>query len=305
MIQPFKLGYVVLKVQDLPKVSEYYEFVMGCTLQEVSEDGSRYYSVGNEHYSIILKEARESELSTFSFQIEEDISLSEAQRILKQHGIESDLVTDHEHYLAEALRFQDVDGYTVELFHQMDSNKSGYKREGIAPIKLGHIALGSLHPERATKFYQEVLNFSFTDRIGDKATFLTCNTDHHVLNISNFGERMLHHIAFELIDSSHHVRSADCLAQKDIATFWGPARHTAGHNLASYHHDPEKNVIELYTDMDYYIKQLNMFEARPWHLDNPQIPKIWDHNCVWQTEFEKTILAGVLEKKQWKEEEKA
>ena len=174
----------------------------------------------------------------------------------------------------------------------------GYKRNSISPYNLGHIALGSLKPSESADFYMKILGFLQTDKIDERATFLTCNSDHHVLNISNFGHQIMHHIAFQLKDSSHHTSSADFLASHDIPIVWGPFRHTAGHNIASYHHDPELNLIELYTEMDQFIPELGYFEPRPYHKELPLKPKSWEWNCKWYTKVERDIIDSVLMKVQ-------
>jgi hypothetical protein len=53
------------------------------------------------------------------------------------------------------------------------------------------------------------------------------------------------------------------------------SRHTAGHNLAGYHHDPDKVMVELFTEMDTFIPELGMCEPRPWHEHFPMKPRSW------------------------------
>ncbi len=142
----------------------------------------------------------------------------------------------------------------------MEQTAAGFGTSGIVPLKLGHIAFLANHYEETIEFYRDVLGFSFTDKIGESfANFLTCNTDHHVLNIVASNETRLHHIAFQLKDASHQYASSDILAKHGHPVLWGPSRHTAGHNIATYHHDPEENVVELYTDMDVFITGIGNF----------------------------------------------
>ena len=104
---------------------------------------------------------------------------------------------------------------------------------------------------------------------------MTCNRDHHVVNIVGIPESRVHHIAFELKDNSFHPAASDLLRRAGVKTQWGPSRHTAGHNLAGYHYDPEKVLLELYTEMDVFIPELGMCEARPWHEHFPMKPRSW------------------------------
>ena len=49
--------------------------------------------------------------------------------------------------------------------------------------------------------------------------------------------------------------ASDALSAAGVNLLWGPSRHTAGHNVASYHHDPDKVMIEFYTEMDMLIPE--------------------------------------------------
>jgi hypothetical protein len=57
---------------------------------------------------------------------------------------------------------------------------------------------------------------------------------------------------------------------------------------ASYHFDPSRFLIELYTDMDVIVPELDIFEPRPWHEAFPQRPRVWtlDHLTTWGTRFD-------------------
>lgn len=277
-------------------MKNYYEEVIGFTAVEIGDDQEIYFSTGVDHHNIVLRPSNESELSTMGYQIGKNLSLVDVQKYLRNHGITSEIKTDFTKGIKELIELKDTDGYTLHLFHDIEQPAPGFKKGYVSPYKLGHIALGSNDAVKAVDFYQNVLKFHYTDKIQSRATFLTCNADHHTLNISTFGHKMMHHIAFELKDASHHVLSADHLAQHNIPLQWGPFRHTAGHNYASYHHDPEKNVVELYSDMDQFIPEFDYFDPRPWHETLPLRPQVWPKNCAWYEDFERNITDVVLEK---------
>lgn len=297
IIQTFKLGYVDFDCRDLNRMTDYYENVMGFTTVEQAE-GVNYISTGVDHHNIILRSSDKSELTTIGYQIAKNEDLKTIQKFLTSEGIKSEIKTDYQPGIRELIELEDPSGYTLHLYQEMETPAPGYKQELVAPFKLGHLALGSLNPQETVDFYMNILNFHYTDRIGERATFLTCNSEHHVLNISNFGYKMMHHVAFELKDAAHHVHSADVLGRKNHPIVWGPFRHTAGHNIASYHHDPEYNLVELYAEMDKFIPELGEFEPRPWHEELPLRPKIWQNNCTWYTKVERDIIDSVLLKVQ-------
>lgn len=294
-IKPFKLAYVNFSTNNLEGMSHYYKDIMGLSQVEEGDKGELYLSCGLDHHNMILTPDSENDLKAMGYQVSNE-SLDEVEKVLEEEGIEYERRTDAAPGIKEMIVFKDVDGFQLELFNEMEIPAPGFNEHGISPFKLGHLALGSINPKKQVAFYKEVLNFHYTDTISTRATFLTCNEDHHTLNISDIGYATLHHIAFELKDASHQYRSHDILAQREIPILWGPTRHTAGHNIASYHHDPDLNLVELYIDMDIYRPELGYFDPRPWHEDLPQRPKVWDDNASWKTAYEITILESALKK---------
>ena len=145
-------------------------------------------------------------------------------------------------------------------------------------------------------FLTDGLGFSTTDWFEDFVTFVTCNRDHHVLNVIQAPFATMHHLAFQLNGPDHQFRAADLLTRSGVPTLWGPARHTAGHNVASYHHGADGAVIELYNDMDVFVSELGLCEPRPWHADLPQVPKHWPITQMsrWETRYEFDLATAAL-----------
>ncbi|MBR3121790.1 MAG: VOC family protein [Oceanobacillus sp.] len=302
MIQPFKLGYADIVTKDIEAMEHYYMDVMGHTLVEKGDNGKRYLSTGLDHHNIILTPSDRSNLQCIGFQLGNQYLLHDVKRQLEERGISVQLKSDARPGLPEMLELEDPDGFIVHLYTDMETPAPHFKENGIVPNKLGHLALGSIKPKKSVAFYREALNFHYTDRIGDRANFITCNADHHVLNISNLGQLVgrpvMYHIAFELLDASHQYRSLDILAKNNIPTIWGPTRHTAGHNIAAYHHDPDGNLVELFIDMDQLLPELGYFEPRPWHEELPLKARHWEDNAAWGTGYEKTLFEYALQKYQ-------
>ncbi|HMD62212.1 MAG TPA: VOC family protein, partial [Opitutaceae bacterium] len=148
--------------------------------------------------------------------------------------------------------------------------------------------------DKLIAFFQDFLGFFLTDDIAGIANFLTCNRDHHVVNIVKAPDSRVHHIAYELRESSQHGVAADTLRAAGVNLLWGPSRHTAGHNVAAYHHDPNKVMVELYTEMDTFVPELGMCEPRPWHEHFPMKPKSWGifELNAWGADFAFNLAAG-------------
>ena len=143
---------------------------------------------------------------------------------------------------------------------------------------MGHVAgyVPELGPVRG--FWEEQLGFRWSDIIGDFFVFLRCNADHHAVNLMASSKRSgLHHAAFEVRDIVHLKTLLDQLAKHEVRLEWGPGRHGAGHNIFTYHRDPDGNVIELFTELDVvHDEDSGAWEPRPWHEEFPQGPRVWE-----------------------------
>lgn len=285
MINVFKLGYADFSTKDIEAMIHYYTEVMGFTLVDRGDDGTAYISSGVDHHNIVLSSSGSSCLQRVGWQVDEKLSLQEIAKQLKDQGIAAELKTDAQPGVPELLELNDPDENIIQLYPSMKTRAPGFHKSGIVPNKLGHIALCVKDAKKVVSFYKEILGFRETDWIGNVANFLTCNREHHTLNIVQAKGSLMHHIAFELRGASHQYDSSDWLAKNNIPILWGPSRHTAGHNIASYHHDPDQHIIELFTDMDIYIPELDMMEPRPWHETLPQKPKVWEELSAWGTMF--------------------
>ncbi|MFC4025228.1 VOC family protein [Oceanobacillus longus] len=287
-IKVFRLAYAMFGSLNIEKMVQYYTETIGYRLSEKTEDGSAYLSNGLDHHNIVLTPHKHKGIKRYGYQLDGKLSIGEVQEELKKQGIHSQIKSDEQPGVREMLEVKDPDGNVIELFTEMDMPATGYGNTGIVPHKLGHIAFYAKNMQKTIQFYEEALGFMFTDTIGDNfANFLTCNHDHHTLNIvSSNKSNQLHHIAFELKDSSHQYLSSEVLAKHGYEIIWGPSRHTSGHNIATYHYDPDGNVVELFIDMDRYIPELGIFEPKPWHEELPLTPRRWEGLSSWGTEFE-------------------
>ncbi|MFJ8065312.1 VOC family protein [Psychrobacillus sp. NPDC096426] len=285
-VKVFRLAYADFFSQEPKKMVDYYTTTLGYRIME-EQDGITYLSNGVDHHNIVIRPGNQKGIRSYGYQLDGKLSLEEVQAQLHSQGIDSTLIVDGKPGVSRYLELHDPAGNTVELFTVMAQPVIGYGTTGILPLKLGHIAFYAKNFVETVEFYSDVLGFTFTDKIGEAfCNFLTCNHEHHVLNIVSSDETRLHHIAYQLRDAGHQYASSDILAKQGLNVLWGPSRHTAGHNIATYHHDSDGNVVELYTEMDVYISELDIFEPRPWHQELPLKPRKWEGLSSWGTEFE-------------------
>lgn len=290
----FRLAYVDLTTPSLDATRAYYRDVIGLAEVE-SGGGSSYMSLGLDHHTLALHEGGRPSLGAIGLQIGE-VPIADLARRLGDMGIEARAMSDARPGVPQLLEVAGIGGHTFQLFPEIAASGRGFVGTGIAPLRLGHLAVLTPDAPKLLDFLRDGLGFWTTDWFEDFVTFVTCNHDHHVMNVISAPIATLHHLAFQLNDSSHQVRAADLLARHETATLWGPARHTAGHNIASYHYGADGALIELYNDMDVFVPELNACEPRPWHGDQPQRPKHWPLTSLtrWNTRYEFDMAAAAF-----------
>ncbi|MEA2950394.1 MAG: hypothetical protein QOI40_5724 [Alphaproteobacteria bacterium] len=285
MTRAFQIAYVDLDTPAAEQEIAYYDRVLGATPAGRGSDGRAYFSLGLDHHNITIKPAPEKRLSALGLRIEQETA-DDTVKSLRGLGLSAEKKTDARPGVPVLVEVV-VAGHTLHLVPEMAMPGPGFRTSGVVPTRLGHVAL--ITPE-ADKFVEfcSAIGFRTTDWFEGIATFLTCNHDHHVLNVIGAPETRLHHLAFELRSRAAHHDAADFLAKENHPILWGPTRHTAGHNLASYHYDPSRFLIELNSDMDVFVPALNIFEPRPWHEAFPQLPRVWtlEQLTTWGTRFD-------------------
>jgi catechol-2,3-dioxygenase len=283
----FQLGYVGLGCTDLEKTTAHYLNNLGLSETARGHDRETYLSVGYEHHNVVLKRTDQKSLLSLGYQIKPNIETAVFARDLRGLGLRPETKSDSQPGIASLIEVEVVSGHVLQFYQHIEAPAPGFKEGGVAPLRLGHVAVISPEADKLRRFYEDFLGFWYTDEFEGIATFLTCNRDHHVINLVHVPESRVHHVAFQLKDNAAHPSACDKLSHAGTSTLWGPSRHTAGHNLASYHYDPERVLIELYTEMDVFIPELGMCEARPWHEHFPMKPRTWKLTELnaWGAEF--------------------
>jgi catechol-2,3-dioxygenase len=293
MPKVFQLGYIALGVKDFAKTRDYYVETLGTTEVDKEKDGTVYLSVGHSHHDIVLRPMEDKSLLHLGYQLHPGTDLKTFARETEAFGLKARTKSDSQPGIATLVEVEGPSGNIFQFYEDIDAPAPGFKPGTVAPLSLGHVAVISPEADKLVAFYRDFLGFWETDWIGDLANFLTCSHEHHVVNIVNAPLSKVHHIAFQLQDNSHQFRAADRLIAGGVATKWGPSRHTAGHNIAAYHYDPDETLIELYSDMDVFIPELGMCQARPWHEHYPMKPQRWEPQLsAWEVEFGFDLARG-------------
>jgi catechol 2,3-dioxygenase-like lactoylglutathione lyase family enzyme len=270
-----RLRHVSFASPNVEAQLDYYQSIIG--LAVIGRDDRRIIlGTDSDELTLVLEHGAASRLTAIAYEVAPGLDLSDLQTSLASLDIKSEVRSDTAPGIPKTLVFDDPDGLQIELFSRWDFCKPVEPVRGLAVAKLGHVALYTPDPERAAKFFESVLGFRVSDRIEENFVFLRCGPEHHAMNFARGTEARIHHLAFELRDASHMHQACDLLGRNKFQILWGPVRHGPGHNVAVYHHNPDRYLIELYYSMDLMLdEELGYFEPRPWHRDRPQRPKTW------------------------------
>lgn len=270
-----KIGYVTFDTPELDRLVDHYTAVLDFTVVERTSD-TVYLTPSFDHHAVVLRRGEARARTNVGFEIFED--LGDAERRLRDAGYIVERRSDIAPSTPDVLLLDEpMTGTRIHLFdRQARSGLTEYTP--LRPVKLGHVAAFTPQLAPMQSFYEQLLGFRWSDTIGDFFVFLRCNSDHHAANFMASTSRSgMHHIAFEMRDLNHLQTLLDHMAARAVRLEWGPGRHGAGHNIFTYHYDPDGNLIELFTQLDVITDEAKgYFEPRPWHTEMPQYPMTWE-----------------------------
>lgn len=270
-----KLGYVGFETPDVERLVEYYTRVLDFHLVDGDASGA-FLTTGTDHHCVVVTRGEAMARQVVGYELWED--LDSAQQRLTDAGYVVKRRSDIGPGTPDVLVLEEPGtGTALHLMTSQDPS-GGDTPTPLRPTKLGHVAAYTPELAPMQAFYQDLLGFRWSDTVGDFFVFLRCNADHHAANFmasSKFSG--MHHIAYKMRDPNHLIGMLDHLAKHGYRLHWGPGRHGPGHNLFTYHRDPDGNVIELFTQIDVvHDEAKGYWEPRPWHEEYPMYPKTWE-----------------------------
>lgn len=283
MIQATRFSHAVFETPDLERQIDYFTEVAGLALVE-KENGRAYLATKVGDLALELHKADTARCAKLAFQAA-GADLADIKRGVEAENIACEIRNDAVPGVPKLVTFKDPKDTVIEVFSEQTPIGKNQQVKGIGPIKLGHLAFVVDDPKKYVEFYTRVLGFRVSDWISDWFAFLRCGPDHHTINFVRGKTTKMHHVAFELKDWAHVQHACDFLGSKNIQLIWGPGRHGPGHNIYTYHRNPDDQVIELFTELDKMLdEKLGYFDPRPWHRDRPQKPKVWEGpRDIWGT----------------------
>lgn len=146
-------------------------------------------------------------------------------------------------------RVEDPDGLIVELTVPRPPVPRPAGDPAYDLIKLGHITRMSPNPPRQAAWWQDLMGFRLSDRMGENFYWLRCNRDHHTVAFVRAASPGTHHIALEVSSWAEMRRLGDHFAGCGVRIEFGPGRHGVGDNLFVYVLDPWGIRWEIFCEM--------------------------------------------------------
>jgi catechol 2,3-dioxygenase-like lactoylglutathione lyase family enzyme len=275
MIKAKRFGHVTFETPDVDRQIAYFTEIAGLVLAE-RVNGRAYLATKLGHLVVQLEAGEAARCARLAFQVDPETDFKDIQKGVEAEGLRCQSRNDPAPGISQMLAFEDPKGTVCEVFAKQTPISQPKAVAGIGPIKLGHLAFVVPDPKPFAEFYSRVLGFRVSDWIQDWFVFMRCGPDHHTINFVSGKRTQMHHVAFELKDWAQVQSACDLLGSKKIPIIWGPGRHGPGHNVYTYHRNPDDQIIEMFTELDKMLDEtLGYFEPRPWHRDHPQVPKVW------------------------------
>jgi catechol 2,3-dioxygenase-like lactoylglutathione lyase family enzyme len=280
-----RLAYVEFETPDIDRLVEYYTKVMGLRLMEHAPDVA-FLSATIDHHTVALRRGAAPKCTRFGMQLSEALDMNGFAASLTSLGLAHETRHDVRPGIAELISLSDPEGLMIDVFAEHVPQPLPSTRNGINPVKLGHVASNVRDLHKTIQFYEQALGMVISDWIGDFFAFMRCGPDHHTVNFVQGPKAKMHHVAFELMDFAAIKDSSDLLGLAKKEIIWGPVRHGPGHNIATYHRNPDEQIVELFCELDRVVDdRLGWFEPRPTHEHFPQMPMVWNDikaaNALW------------------------
>ena len=143
MVQPKRIGHVVLNVKDLAVSERFYTEILGFQVA-LKRPAGTFLTCGKIHHDLALFQAPEDAepvsrglgLNHFAVQIGDMDELKEVHRRLKSHGAEIDHLTDHG--MTKSVYFPRSRREPDRVFLQHDGNCGGRPGDDAGPAPRHH-----------------------------------------------------------------------------------------------------------------------------------------------------------------------
>lgn len=276
--QNMALSHIGLAVDDPPAAAAYYARTLGLVVSETLADGTIRLGWGRGFHALELTAGHG--LAHFGLELSDEAGLAGLESRLQAHGVPAareELAGDH----LPVLAFRDPDGHRVEAHGPVDRSGEHAADPGRRPVRIHHVTFASPAIAEQVAFYEQVLGFRVSDRMGEVFAWLRCNQEHHTVAVVEADKAGLDHYAYE-IDSWASLKTwCDELAARDVALQWGPGRHGPGNNVFVMFDDLDGNRVELSCEMERYWDDCAQYAPRHW-APGAKTVNLWGPVPAWR-----------------------
>lgn len=276
--QNMALSHIGLAVDDPPAAAAFYARTLGLVVSETLADGTIRLGWGRGFHALELTAGHG--LAHFGLELSDEAGLAALESRLQAHGVPAareELAGDH----LPVLAFRDPDGHRVEAHGPVDRSGEHAADPGRRPVRIHHVTFVSPAIAEQVAFYEQVLGFRVSDRMGEVFAWLRCNQEHHTVAVIEADKAGLDHYAYE-IDSWASVKTwCDELAARDVPLQWGPGRHGPGNNVFVMFDDLDGNRVELSCEMERYWDDHAQYAPRHW-APGAKTVNLWGPVPAWR-----------------------
>lgn len=262
MIRYSKLGYVELNVTDIERARSFYEETVGLEYAGLGSDGELRFRCSDDPYAVVLHRSNIPGFKRVGWMLEDGNQFDPLCERLTAAGVAYEMLSLAEckaRQLGQACRI--VEPYTkatFEFYILEESWRPAAWHPTLAKIqRLGHIALWTPDKEKATEFLHRVLNFQYSDSIGDAVTFLRCfpNPYHHGIGIAKSNRCGLHHLNFMVSEIDDVGAGYHRFNERNVPIMKGIGRHPASGSVFLYFLDPDGLTLEYSYGMEEFPEE--------------------------------------------------
>lgn len=247
---PWRVGYVALDVADLEEATKAWTTLAMLEVSERSDDVVHLRGGTDHHWVVLHKSAGTPGIRKLAFEVQKRPDLDAYRHRLKTEGID---VTDHAgEWTGDAIRFQDPNGYEIELFDAMGNTGIAPTKPWINPTNLLHAVVAVFDLEKSFDFYSRVLGLLESDRVLGKTVFLrAANQFHHslVLGAGRGEPPLLDHVALLMDSIDDLMRVRQNFLERKVPFSRDLLRHPTSGSMGFYANGlPGPSTVEFCID---------------------------------------------------------
>jgi 2,3-dihydroxy-p-cumate/2,3-dihydroxybenzoate 3,4-dioxygenase len=280
MLRYSKLGIVELNVTNLSRSQDFYKNLLGLEPAPAASTEYSRYRCTDDSYSVVLHQSNTAGLKRVGWELDSIAQFDELYCALRTAEIKyEELSADecNQRLFQRAARIVEPFSCAVfEFYVWADNLQTTSWQPTVAKIqRLGHVAFWTPDPLACTDFLHNVLNFRFSDSIGDAVTFMRPfpSPYHHGIGVASAKKTGLHHVNFMVSDIDDVGKAFHRFNRHGVEIMKGIGRHPASGSIFLYFLDPDGLTLEYSFGMEEFPEDKPR-EARKLPL-KPESIDIW------------------------------